>query len=196
MDNQIQTNHMKSRCYFISAMCGISIYSWTNYSLFDPITNHFMTIYYQNRLLFLFYLLWDTYHMTLSEKRIVLYRKDLVIHHIISFIITISSVNNCSLVASNYMIMECISLMNHVWKNNPQLLKFYRTMCILLVRMPLSFWFWLYYNPNYLYVHLKQTMTPNHYYYFYTIIGKVYIFFILYDMLILWKLHKPAKIKQ
>ncbi len=37
----IQTEHMKKRCYFISAMCGMSLYSWYNYSLFDPINNSF-----------------------------------------------------------------------------------------------------------------------------------------------------------
>lgn len=37
----IQTEHMKRRCYFISAICGMSLYTWYNYSLFDPINNSF-----------------------------------------------------------------------------------------------------------------------------------------------------------
>ncbi len=65
MDNQ--TVHMKQRCYFIAAMCGMSLYSWYNYSLFEPINNSFMTPYYQNCLLMLFYLGWDTYHMTINR---------------------------------------------------------------------------------------------------------------------------------
>ena len=126
----IQTEHMRLRCCFISAMCGLSLYSWCNYSLFDPINNSCLTPYYLNGLLFLFYLAWDTYHMTLSSNKHILYRTDLIIHHTMSFIITASSINNNALLMSNYMILECISLMNYVWRNNPYLLKMYRTFCI------------------------------------------------------------------
>lgn len=57
----IQTEHMKHRCYFISAMCGISLYGGYNYSLFDPINNSFFTLYYQNCLLMLFSLGYISY---------------------------------------------------------------------------------------------------------------------------------------
>jgi hypothetical protein len=99
------------------------VFCWCNYSLFDPIKNDFLTVYYQNGLLFLFYLMWDTYHMTLSKNKNLLFRKDLIIHHIMSFIITASSINNNTLQMSNYMILECISLMNYLWRDNPYLLK-------------------------------------------------------------------------
>ena len=51
VSKQIQIKHMKYRCCFISVMCGMSLYSWYNYSLFNPITNDFFTPYYQNCLL-------------------------------------------------------------------------------------------------------------------------------------------------
>ncbi len=136
MDNQ--TEHMKRRCYFISAMCGMSLYSWYNYSLFDPITNRFFTPYYQNCLLMLFYLCWDTYHMTIDA---ILCRTDLMIHHSVTLVIYLSHINQISLELSNVLIMECISLLNYAWRNNPKLLKLYRTLCILCVRIPLSLWF-------------------------------------------------------
>ena len=99
----IQTEHMKHRCYFISAMCGMSLYSWYNYSLFDPINNSFFTPYYQTCLFMLFYLGWDTYHMITKP---VLYRTDLMIHHLVSFITYWFSINYGALQLSNILIME------------------------------------------------------------------------------------------
>jgi hypothetical protein len=188
----IQTIHTKHRCYFISAMCGMSLYNWYNYSLFDPINNSFFTPYYQNGLLFLFYLLWDTYHM---YKTPILYRTDLTIHHTVSLVITTSFINNNTLQMSNYMILECISLMNYLWRTNPYLLKVYRTLCICVIRTPLSLWFWYYYNPNYAFPYLESTLTHNHYLYMKTLYNMA-TFFVFYDIFILWKLYKPKTIKQ
>jgi hypothetical protein len=184
----IQMEHMKKRCYFISAMCGMSIYNWYNYSLFDPIDNSFMTPYYQNCLLMLFYLGWDTYHMTINP---ILFRTDLMIHHSVTMVVYLSYINNATLQTSNVLIMESISLMNYVWRNNPRLLKFYRIFCIFCIRMPLSFWMWLYYNQNFLYPYWKLTRTQYHYLYLKTL-SNIYAFFILYDLFILWKLYKQS----
>jgi len=178
---------MKNRCYFISTMCGMSLYSWYNYSLFDPINNSFFTPYYQNCLLMLFYLGWDTYHMINIP---ILYRTDLMIHHSVTLVIYLSSINNTSLQMSNVLIMESISLMNYIWRNKQQLLKLYRTLCIFCIRIPVSLWFWLYYNPNIIYPYWKTTVTYPHYLYLSTLTN-LYIFFIVYDMFILWKLYKP-----
>lgn len=185
----IRNEHMKHRCYFISVMCSASLYNWYNYSLFDPVINSIFTAYYQNCLLMLFYLCWDTYHMTLSPNRLLLYRTDLVIHHAVTLAIYLSYINNTSLQMSNVLIMESISLMNYTWRNRPELLNIYRTACILLVRMPLSFWFWLYYNPNVIFPYLKDTRSHNYYLYL-RALGNLYCFFICYDIYILWKLHK------
>jgi hypothetical protein len=183
--------HMKHRCYFISAMCGMSLYNWYNYSLFDPINNSFFTPYYHNCLLMLFYLGWDTYHMITNP---ILYRTDLMIHHSVSLVVYLSYINNTTLQMSNFLIMECISLMNYIWRNSPQLLKLYRTLCIFCIRIPLSLYMWLYYSPNYNYPYWKIQRTYPHYLYLSTL-DDVCLFFILYDMFILWKLYKPKNIK-
>jgi hypothetical protein len=184
--------HMKQRCYFISAMCGMSLYSWYNYSLFDPINNSAFTPYYSNGLLCLFYLAWDTYHMITKP---ILFRTDLVIHHTMAFVLTASSINYNALQTSNFMILECISLMNYIWRNNPQLLKLYRTLCICTVRTPLTLWFYFYYNPTIMYPYWKYTLSYNYYLYM-KLIFDMAIFFAFYDMFILWKLYKPIKHKR
>jgi hypothetical protein len=191
----IQNEHMKKRCYFITVMCGTSLYNWYNYSLFVPINNDFFTPYYQNCLLMLFYLGWDAYHMTLSENKIILYRTDLIAHHIITGTVFLSCINYTPLIMSNYLVMECISVMNYTWRNNPILLKFYRTMCILLVRIPLITWCLIYYNPTIGLPMLKNNLSLYEYNYI-CLIDKFHIFFIIYDMFILWKLYKPQKNKQ
>lgn len=188
----IQTEHMKQRCYFISAVCGMSLYNWYNYSLFNPINNSFFTPYYQNSLFVLFYLGWDTFHMI---KKPILFRTDLIIHHILSSVSCISVINYNPLQTNNILIMECISLMNYTLRNNPKLLKLYRTLCIFCIRMPLSLWLFFYYNRIYFlpYIKLKRT------YYEYIYLQKLtymFIFYIVYDMFILWKIYKPIKNKK
>lgn len=187
----IQIEHMQRRCYFISVMCGMSLYSWYNYSLFDPLNNSFFTPYYQNCLLMLFYLGWDTYQMIRTP---LLFRTDLMIHHSITLVVYLSCINHIPLQLSNVLIMESISLMNYVWKNNPLLLKIYRSICIFCIRMPTSLWFWLYYNPTISYPAWNMTQTRNWYVYLYTM-SNIFAFFIAYDLFILWKLYKPKPIK-
>jgi len=187
----IQTEHMKYRCYFISAMCSISLYGWYNYSLFDTINNSVLTPYYQNSMIMLFYLGWDTYYMIVTP---VLFRTDLMIHHSVTTVVFLSYINHTALQMNNVLIMECISLMNYAWRNHPKLLKLYRTLCICCVRMPLSLWMWSYYNPTVVLPHLQLTRTHYHYLYL-CALANVYLFFILYDMFILWKLYKPVQPK-
>jgi hypothetical protein len=187
----IQLEHMQNRCYFISAMCGLSLYGWCNYSLFEPLDNSFFTPYYQNCLLMLFYLGWDTYQMF---RRSVLFRTDLMIHHCITLVVYLSYINLIPLQMSNILIMECISLMNYAWKNNPRLLKLYRTVCIFCIRMPVSLWFWLYYNPNFTFPEWNITHSRYSYVYLHTL-GNIFAFFIVYDVFILWKLYTPLHLK-
>jgi hypothetical protein len=183
---------MKQRCYFIAAMCGLSMFTWHNYSLFDPITNEMFTPHYWNGLLFLYYLTWDTYAMTFSKHRSLLYRTDLIIHHIFAFIITISSLNNNALQMSNYMILECISLMNYLLRNNTRLLNTYRTLCIVFIRTPLTLWFFTYYHHNYLFPYWEATRSQYHFLYLYWLYNSS-ILFLFYDLFILWKIYKPKR---
>ena len=192
--DEIQIQHMKHRCYFVSVMCGMSLYNWYNYSLFDPINNNLFTPYYQNCLLMLYYLCWDTYHMTLSKRRTILFRTDLIIHHYITFVVYISTINIVPLQMSNILIMECISIMNYIWRNNPRLLNIYRILCIVLIRMPLSLWCWSYYNPAYSYPYFKNTL--SYYYSLYLCkLCNIFAFFIVYDIFILYKIYTSNKVK-
>jgi hypothetical protein len=187
----VQIKHMKHRCYFISTMCGMSLYSWYNYSIFDPINNHFLTPYYQNCILMLIYLGWDTYHMIRTP---ILFRTDLMIHHFVTTFLFLCFINNSALHMSHGMIMECISIMNYIWRDNPQALKLYRTLCIILIRTPFSLFTGLYVNPNITLPYCKLTRTHNHCVYLSTV-ANLYLFFIAYDVFILWKLYKPIKLK-
>ena len=137
----------------------------------------------------LFYLGWDTYHMITNP---ILFRTELIIHHSISFFTYITFTHICPLQLSNILVCECISLMNNVWRYNPRILKMYRTFCILCVRLPLWIWMWVYYFPTYILTHYKIILSYNHYLYF-SIAGKIMLFFIMYDLFILWKLYKPIK---
>ena len=187
----IQSKHTTNRCNFIYALCSMSLYSWYNYSLYDPINNSFFTPYYHTGTLFLLYLMWDTYHMMISKH--ILFRTDLLIHHALSFTITAMSLNNNVLLTSHYIIIECISLMNDILKNKPRLLKLYRTFCVCVIRTPLSLWFWYDYIPTIMYPHWKLTLTHNHYSYMKLFIHDFSFFFVLYDVFILWKLYKSKK---
>ena len=195
MNLDVQNKHMKYRCYFISTLCSLSLYTlynWYNGSLVETIhpdkiitTNynnrfHHVTPQYLNCLLMAFYLCWDMYHMILSSNRRILFRTDLIIHHVITLSTLLNYINHIPLEISNIIIMECISLMNYAWRENKKRLNLYRTFCILFVRIPLSFFFILYKSNNI--VRFLFTQING------------YWFFIFYDAFILWKIYKPKKI--
>jgi hypothetical protein len=188
----ISDEHMRKRCLFMSALCGMSMYGWYNYSLFDPISNNVYTTYYQNCLFMLFYLGWDTYHMTVGPNKRILFRTDLIIHHSLCLVIYSSYINHITLQMSNYTIMECISVMNYTWRNNPRLLHIYRVLCIVLLRIPLISWNIVYYNPQIGLPFLRDKLPTYHYNYLYYL-EKFHLFFIIYDMFILWKIYKQLK---
>jgi hypothetical protein len=161
-----QTEHMKHRCYGISAICGLSLYCWFNYPIVEPINNSIATPYYQNCILLLVYIGWDMYHMM---RQPTLFRTDLMIHHLITFVAGLSFINNMALQSSNYSISECISLMNYVWRNKRGWLKLYRTACILCIRMPISLYMLLYSNQAVYGPYWKRTRTHSHYIYLSTL---------------------------
>jgi hypothetical protein len=189
----VRDEHMKRRCYFIASICSASLYGWYNYSsLFEPITNSFFTLYYQNCLLVGFYLGWDTYHMMLSPNRHLLYRVDLVVHHVLSLVACVGYLSADARAANCYLLMECISMMNYTWKNNPQLLKVWRTASVFCVRLPISFFAYFYYEPTFLLPHLKLVSHPSHYALM-KLNTNIFLFYMAYDMFILWKIYKPTK---
>lgn len=183
----IQNVHMKHRCYYLFVSCLLSLHTWYIYPSFDIShvtsylkidSNSYLKLYYKNCFLGL-YLLWDVFNMTLSKNRKVLFRKDLIIHHVASLYLLFKYINITPLEWSKITIMECISLMNYIWRDNKKLLKTYRTFCIFFVRMPVSFWiFFNFYKNNIDFPYLKSSL-----------------FIIFYDAYILWKLYFEVKYK-
>jgi hypothetical protein len=117
--------------------------------------------------------------MTLSKNRKILFRKDLIIHHVVSLYVLFKYINIVPLEWSKFTIAECISLMNYIWRNDKKLLKIYRTCSIFFVRMPLSLWiFFNFYKNNIDFPYVKSLF-----------------FMIFYDGYILWKLYFEKKLK-
>jgi hypothetical protein len=179
----IKDTHMKHRCWIIFTMFSLSLYNWVNYSMFEtPIINNISKPYYWNCLLFLIYLLWDTYKMTLSKHKTILYRTDLLLHHIYSFIMFSSLINWVSLNGSYKLIMECISLLNYVWKEPKYFywLNYYRLVCIFLIRIPVFFTLSFYILPYYTFPYYKSVSYFDYLYIYYLYYG--FYFFIIYDL--------------
>lgn len=193
MNLDVQNKHMKHRCYFIYTLCSLSLYTWYNWyngSLVDIVHDdhdnnynrgrfHILTPQYLNCLLIGFYLSWDMYHMTLSSNRRILFRTDLIIHHVLMLNALLNYMNYIPLEISKTIIMECISFMNYAWRDNKKILNLYRTLCIFFVRLPLSLFYILYKSNN----NIKFPYTQINGYWF----------IIFYDAFILWKLYKPKK---
>jgi hypothetical protein len=187
MNINIQNVHMKHRCYYLFVSCLLSLHTWYIYPHFDisRVTSYlkidsssYLKLYHKNYFLVL-YLLWDVFNMTLSKNRKILFRKDLIIHHVVSLYVLFKYINIVPLEWSKFTIVECISLMNYIWRNNKNLLKIYRTCSIFFVRMPLSLWMCFnFYKNNIDFPYFKSLF-----------------FMIFYDAYILWKLYFEKKLK-
>lgn len=187
MNINIQNVHMKHRCYYLFVSCLLSLHTWYIYPYFDIShvtsylkidSNSYLKLYHKNCFLG-FYLLWDVFNMTLSKNRKILFRKDLIIHHVTSLYVLFKYFDIVPLEFSKFTIAECISLMNYIWRNDKNLLKIYRTCSIFFVRMPLSLWmFFDVYKNNIDFPYFKTLF-----------------FMIFYDAYILWKLYFEKKLK-
>jgi len=167
---KIIDNHMYYRCGCIFMMVSMSMHTWCKYQLFEPISSNSIivpTIYNINSTVFLLYLLWDIYAMTLSKNKAILFRKDLTIHHFVSLFLTISCINKYSPFISKALITECISTMNYFWRERKYFfsLNFYSLLCIFLVRFPACVYF----------IYMSK----------YNIYFKGAYFFILYDLFLI-----------
>jgi hypothetical protein len=177
----IQNRHMTRRCWCIAFMMSCSLYTWIHYPHFS-LVNNISSVYTLNCLFFLCYLFLDMYQMLTCK---ILFRKDLMVHHVITFMIYVNFIGVTPLQGSNCLIMEYISLMNSVWKENPQFLKLYRSLCIFCVRFPVCLYYILYWN--------QKLCLQNPY-----LCGKekFFLFFIFYDLYILkqlyWKNNKKC----
>ena len=167
----------------------MSLYNWFNYSLFEPIQSDLTMPHYWNCILFIYYLLWDTYKMLFSEHCAILYRTDLMIHHAISLFTYFSLTNFTSLQMSNVLIMESISLFNHMWRENPMLLNWYRLLCILFLRVPLCCYMLFYYNMQCI-MHYAPTMEV---YRIHQPYENIYYLFLLYDAFLLKQVYSNLR---
>ena len=189
--------HMKHRCMWLSVICGLSAYTWYCCPLFVLFPDVIFTPYtftpsVSNGVIFVCYLIWDT-HKMLTDRR--LYRSDLIIHHGIAFIISGSCTYYIPTQMSQYLVMESISLMNYTLRDLPNILKIYRTFVITCIRIPLTLWYYFVYNPYYTIPFIITTTTVNGVLWM-RFIYNLCLFFIVYDIFLLYKIHKPRKIKQ
>jgi hypothetical protein len=190
INNSIKETNMKYRCICMSTMCAISLYNWFNYSLFDPIINEISYPYYQNCLLFIFYLIWDLQQMTVSPYKLILYRKDLVIHHIFSLLLVSGAMPYASLQCSHVILMECLSIMNYTWRNHKYYrhLNYYRLLCIFSVRLPICLYMMYYVNPIYIIPYYKSISYIKFLCAYY--LNYSFYFYIFYDLFLIKQIYK------
>jgi hypothetical protein len=124
MDSIIREQHIKIRCKFLFIICCISSFCWYKYKFLTLFPKVFY-IFYINYIIFMFYVSWDTYMMCFSKHHIILFRKDLLIHHIVSLFLACLLGYSDIIFTNHLIIMECISLMNYTLKNNFYMLNLY-----------------------------------------------------------------------
>lgn len=173
MDNYIE-DWIKQRSYFIAIMCGISLYGWSQCSIYDiPHSTECKTAYNTNCSLFILFLCWDACKIMYRKQTVV---DKLVVHHLFSII---GVFHNFSLQTSHVMLSLCMSLMDHTLKNRYIPLIVYRSSCILFVRIPLATYFMIMYNPNNVTFGITMNNTPYS------------ICFIAYDIYTMYSAWKP-----
>jgi hypothetical protein len=180
---EIIDTHKFKRSLIFLFINSLALYNSFKYSIYSPVETLFtcnsitlQTNYY----IFIFYVIWDLYKMVLSADKKILYRNDLLCHHI-ACIISSFIARKCLLLSNIVMNMECICLMNYIFreKKNETYLALYRIACIICVRIPISF-FINYYN----YFYLKQYIQSIDNIVQYEVFGCT-AFFLLYDMYLL-----------
>ena len=189
-NNLIKETNMKYRCICMSLMCALSLYNWFNYSLFDPFINEISYSYYQNCLLFIFYLLWDLHQMTLSSNKLVLYRKDLIIHHFFSLLLASGVMQYISIQCSHVILMECLSIMNYTFRHPKysRCLNYYRLFCIFFIRIPICIYMMHYINPSYVIPYYKSISYEKFLCAYY--LNYSFYFYILYDLYLIKQIYR------
>ena len=100
--------------------------------------------------MFISYLLWDMYAMM---REPILFRNDLMIHHIFTFFMYVSGTYyNFLKTGSLFMLAESISLFNYVLRKQQRILNYYRLFTIFCIRMPIWFGFLYIHNQHFLYL--------------------------------------------
>jgi len=132
--------HMKNRCSCITVLCTMSFYDWVTLSWFDPLVIDYWSISFVNLVCFGIYLIWDAWSMIFGNNNIILYRGELIVHHIVSFLILTLIGGYCAPSYSSRLILaELISIFNYVLrdKSHELYLHWYRIAIIFLCRLPI-----------------------------------------------------------
>lgn len=133
--------HMKYRCACIAVMCGLSAYDWFTHSLYEPITADRWNVGGMNVVVCLLYMTWDTWAMVGGTNRKILYRTELLIHHLVSIgVFSGFGLYFVPLITSRDLICESLSLLNYTLRgaHNESFLHKYRLATIFLIRFPIS----------------------------------------------------------
>ena len=141
-DTRQQTidTHMKYRCACIAVMCGLSVYDWFTHSMYEPITTDRWNVSGTNLVFCILYMTWDTWAMVGGVNRQILYRTELLIHHLVSMGFFSAGLYFVPLIVSRALICESVSLLNYTLRgaHNELILHRYRLATIFLIRFPIS----------------------------------------------------------
>lgn len=191
-DTKQQTiyNHMKYRCDCIAVMCGLSVYDWLTHSLHEPITTDRWNVSGANLVFSLTYLSWDIWAMVYGSNRQILYRTELLIHHLVSMGCFSAGLYFVPLIVSRALICESISLLNYTLRgaHNELILHRYRLATIFLIRFPFSIGFPIFYyvNDNLLEPTSATTGVGGWTYHICLVIS--HVFFTIYDVILVRKI--------
>ena len=187
MTTRVLTVHSRRRFRVMLVMCILSAYSWFADTMFGRMDEGgYVSLASINCLIFICFISWDVYQMTLSTNHAVLYRTDLMAHHVIALASYALMVQRIPLLGSRILIGECLSLMNsHL---NDKHLRRYRMFVLLAMRFPMWIYFAFYYN-----IALYVSNATYH-----RVSGVFFsscLFAIGYDSVVLWKCVNADKTK-
>lgn len=92
-----------------------------NVNIYNKYSNDFVTLYYQNCLLFIFYLFWIKIIVCSNQE--ILFRKSYILHNIITLFVYLIYINNTSLQMNNVVILECLPLIYYILKDFRNIVK-------------------------------------------------------------------------
>jgi hypothetical protein len=174
----------------------MSIHTWTFYSIFDTkkINQDFTwtTSYYLSCVMFISFLYWDLYQMLMSTNAKILFKIDVIIHHIFTICCYTFQMNVVPLSHSCLIILESFILMDYIWRNQIEKLRMFRILCILFLRLPLCLFSQFYYIP-YVILPVLKSVLPEHTYRYYKLCCNGLYVIILMDFRSLTRMYKGAR---
>ncbi len=182
--------HMKYRCACIAVMCGLSAYDWFTHSWYEPITTDRWNVCGANLVFCLLYMTWDTWAMVGGVDRSILYRTELLIHHLVSIGSFSIGLYGVPLIASRDLICESISLLNYSMRgaHNESILHRYRLATIFLIRLPSTIGTPIFYYMNGYLLEPSATDTGYSIETYQIMLCIAHAFFVIYDLILIRKI--------